>query len=230
MTGWAGRRWNARVIEVTGPLLIIGGGILAVVVMCRGNPSNWLCVLPAHLPAFGAGMLLAVLDVLLPRELSFRARKIGASRTLWWGLAVLLFLLVPLLAGARPGQAVKPAELVWQHLLRAVIGTAVLVPIALGRRQPQAASGIGVRLMVFLGTVSYGIYLWHYPLLGLIQRELFGWPMFTGNWPALVLVALPCVLACATASWFLVESPAIRLSDRLAPSGVDRHQAARGLA
>jgi peptidoglycan/LPS O-acetylase OafA/YrhL len=218
ITGWAGARWNARIVEITAPVLIILGGVFAIHATVGGETSSWLKVLPAHLPAFGAGMLLAVVDVLLPREHAARDNTIATSRTLWWGLAALLFLWIPMVMETTPGDASTPEQLVGLHLLRAGIGTAVLVPIALARRRAKTLPGGAVRLMIFLGTVSYGVYLWHYPVLALVQRELLGWTVFTGYWPILALVSLPIVLACATVSWLLIESPAIRLSHRVAQS------------
>jgi peptidoglycan/LPS O-acetylase OafA/YrhL len=51
--------------------------------------------------------------------------------------------------------------------------------------------------------VSYGVYLWHVPLM-LYLRAHGALPLST--WGALA-VALPLTLAVAAASWYLVESP-----------------------
>ncbi len=74
------------------------------------------------------------------------------------------------------------------------------------------------RVVVALGTISYGIYLWHLIVIkrieqwtasGAIDPNLFVW----------LALVVSITLVVATASWFLVEKPFIRLSGR---SWVDR--------
>jgi peptidoglycan/LPS O-acetylase OafA/YrhL len=67
--------------------------------------------------------------------------------------------------------------------------------------------------MVFLGVVSYGVYLWHKSLIAKVQ-EWFGWGFFEGNFLVVFLVVsiLSTALAWLTHRW--VESPSLRLTDR----------------
>lgn len=71
----------------------------------------------------------------------------------------------------------------------------------------------------FLGSVSYGLYVWHVPVLDAIDR----WTPFrawTEGWPRpatgllLFAVALPTSVAVATVSWFAFERPFVRLKSR----------------
>jgi len=68
-------------------------------------------------------------------------------------------------------------------------------------------------VVVYLGTISYGIFLWHLVLLRLIQGGL-GIPVFGGGfwflWPAVVLMSV----LVASVSWFCVERPLQRWSHR----------------
>lgn len=64
------------------------------------------------------------------------------------------------------------------------------------------------------GDFSYGIYLWHFPVLMVFQSLL---PMPT--WWALSLAGFLPVLAAAMLSWFLVEKPALRLRKRSSLTG-----------
>jgi peptidoglycan/LPS O-acetylase OafA/YrhL len=77
-----------------------------------------------------------------------------------------------------------------------------------------AAPGMGRWLasppLRLLGTLSYGIYLWHYPIIRLLRAEKW-WPMDLV--PKFALVFGFCAVAAAF-SWFCVERPALRWSAR----------------
>lgn len=62
----------------------------------------------------------------------------------------------------------------------------------------------------WLGMISYGIFLWHFPvMLGLVDLGVVGW------WPAeaypvLVLTTLAVTIPCAALSYYAVERPLMR--------------------
>jgi peptidoglycan/LPS O-acetylase OafA/YrhL len=63
------------------------------------------------------------------------------------------------------------------------------------------------RCLVFVGKISYGLYLWHYPIFGLVQaREL---PVATELAVELVLTAVAVL-----ASYYLLELPALKLKTK----------------
>lgn len=68
---------------------------------------------------------------------------------------------------------------------------------------------LGSRPLLLLGTWSYGIYLWHFPVLRLIPRTLPGpWKSFEGSLLAL-LVCTVVTLLLAMLSYHAVERPAL---------------------
>lgn len=79
---------------------------------------------------------------------------------------------------------------------------------------------------VWLGRVSYSLYLIHVPLLAAVIHLAHGWlPL-----PLTVLCVIPLALACAGLMYRLVEQPSIRLGRRLAtlaPPGGQRTIAIR---
>jgi peptidoglycan/LPS O-acetylase OafA/YrhL len=64
--------------------------------------------------------------------------------------------------------------------------------------------------IVWVGRVSYGIYLFHFPIFQWIQHE-----RWTSK-PKEYAVEYALTAAIVTVSWFLVERPALRLKNRRA--------------
>lgn len=63
---------------------------------------------------------------------------------------------------------------------------------------------------MWLGTVSFGLYLWHMPVLYYLELEQQLPERFI---PAITWI-LPVTFMLAALSWYLVEQPAIRASAR----------------
>ena len=68
------------------------------------------------------------------------------------------------------------------------------------------ARGLAWRPLHFIGTISYGIYLWHWPVIVYLNGARTG----LSTWP-LDLLRVAVTLAVSTASYYLVERP-IRLA------------------
>lgn len=136
---------------------------------------------------FGVGALLALLPALRVRSLILRV-VLG-----WVGLGV-LFASFYLLNGALrfPGYlALVP-----------VIATAMVIMAGPERRPWAATAVITLPPFSFLGSVSYSLYLWHWPLL-LTAPSL---PFWTGDLSQRLLLLVVCVgMAWATRRW--VEEP-----------------------
>lgn len=82
----------------------------------------------------------------------------------------------------------------WGHFIALALSVAA-IQYALTR-----PSWLETRVMVWLGKVSYGLYLWHYVFL---RSGLFS-----------IWVALPLSVAAAAASWYLLEAPLQRWRKR----------------
>ncbi|MEO1312621.1 MAG: acyltransferase family protein [Pseudomonadota bacterium] len=173
------------------PLLILLGGRGLVVLAAMSfvlslwasqmAPSAAFFLLPFRLWEFLAGALLALSGVRGPSWL-------GPLGLMMIGAAVVLLdgaMAVPGVVGLLP-----------------VVGTVAV----LAARVPLGA--LQTRLPVRLGQLSYGIYLWHYPVFIFAPLAMPGLP---------VLATVPLVLALAWASWHLVERPG-RLRQMLRPT------------
>ena len=86
----------------------------------------------------------------------------------------------------------------------AVVAAAVIVPTALDQDGPVARV-LEVRPLVWLGVISYGVYLWHWPVFLVLNGERTGWagyPLFAARCAA--------TLGAAALSWWLIEQPVRR--------------------
>jgi peptidoglycan/LPS O-acetylase OafA/YrhL len=190
----------------------------------HANAVRALVWLPSFLDHFAIGMALAVLSVAaerdgrLPRPLAWLEQRAWPA----WLLALVALLLVAFAAGLSPENPffakITATSALARHWLYAVVGLGIVLPAAFGPPRSGAIRRLlGHPVLIRLGLVSYGIYLWHFvPLLKLTEW----WPWLAdGGWSDFaVLLAAGFVVAVAAASlsWRLVESPLLRLK-RLVP-------------
>ncbi len=78
---------------------------------------------------------------------------------------------------------------------------------------------MSVRPLAWIGLVSYGVYMWHVPLL-LFARRIDVLPARLSRCASLLL--LVPVLLVAAASWYLVERPLIAWAGRPRTSRAER--------
>jgi peptidoglycan/LPS O-acetylase OafA/YrhL len=75
---------------------------------------------------------------------------------------------------------------------------------------PVAYATVWIGMMrpprIALGDLSYGVFLFHYPVEQTIVHVL----PWVRSWWLLTLLALPAVFCCAWLSWTLVERPILR--------------------
>jgi len=75
---------------------------------------------------------------------------------------------------------------------------------------------VGLGVFVFIGDLSYTVYLVHFPVYLAMEPSTTGWSF----WPN-ELARLGVIFAIATASWFLMERPLMRWRARSAARAVD---------
>jgi peptidoglycan/LPS O-acetylase OafA/YrhL len=83
----------------------------------------------------------------------------------------------------------------------AIASVVVIAPVAMEQRG-AIARVLALPPLVWLGTVSYGVYLWHWPIFLALNGERTGWsglPLFAARCAATVAVA--------ATSWWLIERP-----------------------
>ncbi|HWF53988.1 MAG TPA: acyltransferase [Solirubrobacteraceae bacterium] len=168
-----------------------------------------LCFLPGCLDLFAGGMLLAVLSVdAQRREVKPRWWEI-INRYPWlpWlGSAIAIGV-----AGQIPGGYGRLTS--WWLItlvLKPIGATLLLTPLVFGEDNRGLIRRIlGIRPLVFVGTVSYAFYLWHYQLLLKLEGSLIPHGEL---YMTVVLIALS--LVAGALSWYLLERPTQRLAAR----------------
>ena len=121
-------------------------------------------------------------------------------------------------------------------VLYAVVAALFIAPAIFGGTTAHPSGWprrlLASRVLAWLGLVSYGIFLYHGPLvLWLSEQEADQWLPGSG-YLSLAAIAVAMGIASAAASYYLVERPMLRLKDR-APKGsssVNRRSAARASA
>ena len=158
---------------------------------------SWkVATLPGYLDQFAIGMALAVVSVRKPDL------RIPPAWVCW--LAALIGYIVLCELAPHPGRLIA----VGTHELRALIGLALLLPAVYDTERVEPVRRLlGQPWLLWVGTVSYGLYLWHPPIMRkLLDAGMSGVPY------ALVSVALS--IGAAAASWYIVERNVIKLGRR----------------
>ena len=140
-----------------------------------------------------AGSLLAVL--LLEQPAWFQALRQRLTHFMW------LVLAVPLLMA----QAWDDMNAMLWGMAVVECATAVLL-LAVVQRNGAIYEMLSARVLVVLGKLSYGIYLWHYPVARYLRSDL--------PWPAAVALTLLISTALAALSYYTVERWALRQRDK----------------
>ena len=91
----------------------------------------------------------------------------------------------------------------------------LLAPLVLGRDDAYSAA-LASRPARSVGTVSYGLFLWHLPVFTALYA-VTGARVFSGGILPLLAVGLPVSLLLAWLSWVCVERPAMRWAARSVP-------------
>jgi peptidoglycan/LPS O-acetylase OafA/YrhL len=167
---------------------------------------------------FALGMGLAVLSV--------AGREPRGRPALAWAAALLCLLAAAAIAGPDPAFVLTTNAPAGEALAVRALGLATAVFLLLPAMSSRSAAP--PRLLAWLGAISYGIFLWHYPIVQRVTvgADMQGFP--GGNGWRIAAISLPIVLACAALSYHLLERPLLRAGARRARSPSTRRRAGRG--
>ena len=159
---------------------------------------------PAFLPYFACGMLVA----LAVESSRARGRVLSHRQSLALTLGAVVLLVANGLWHGTLGDVHGLTMELFADLAAAVAFAAIIASLVLG-------TGAGLRWLAWrplawIGTITYGLYLWHIPVIV--------WARGNGLLPGgalSALVALPIAIALGAASWYLLEQPFMNRAARL---------------
>ena len=192
------RRWQPRLL-LTGlaALSLITPAWLVLVHTTDWFPDGARLWLPTYLAWFIGGMMLVVLSVMGQQTYAVVCLP----------LAVICYLIVSTPFGGEP--TTSPAKL-WEALAKtafyAVIAMLAVAPLALGNRGWYARA-LASRPMVWLGEISYEIFLIHLIVMEVAMVEVLHLHIYTGNTVALFAVTFVMTVPLA---WLLHRLTRVR--------------------
>ena len=175
-------------------VLIVVPSLIWAMYLTQANPERAFFVTPTRLWELGIGALVSI-----GAGLWIRLAPRPASIIAWAGLVVVL-------AGAllQDTSSAWP----WPGALVPVIGTAAVIVGGFSADSWGPRAVLGLPVLVWIGGLSYSLYLWHWPVLAIARWQL-------GELS--VVVGLLCVIGSVIPAWVvnrLVETP-IRYSTAL---------------
>lgn len=205
-------------VEIAGAVVVLCTSLVAraVVGTISGTDTYRLKWLPFMADWFAFGLLLAIASVaveqgiargLLAKKVAFGDRHPGVLTIA--GIAA--FLLAANIGLPLTFEAGSVPQDVARQFLYGLMAACFVAVAAWRTNTGGAIRGfLDARVMIALGTISYGVFLWHYDLLHQLIRWDFTEHVQTLTTPLLLLAVFVAAIVFATASWFLVERPLLR--------------------
>jgi peptidoglycan/LPS O-acetylase OafA/YrhL len=202
-----GSNWHWAVILALAPLAV--GSILFHLKVENGPHQTLGVSILGSFYLFYVGMCLAILSVKGDQDASWERlrRQVARYGLGFWVIAILAFVAVT--------EHVSPTSAgpVWPPY--GIIGGLVLLP-AVARTESRTITLIlRWRPLAFLGAISYGVYLWHVPVIDLLRTHVGLTPGPTSHAAIMLFACVTVTVVIAWISFRVVESPLIRLARRL---------------
>ncbi|NNG41193.1 acyltransferase [Flexivirga sp. ID2601S] len=191
-----GPRGKAKILGVMVGLAALSALVMALVYVPGGDPSRVYYGTDTRMQDILVGAVLAVALSMVPRQrlAAFTARRRTEIMVLGWTIAALTlfwFFFIP-----ASGWVFYGGYLLFDAMFALLILSVELLPGS------SVARTISWRPLAWIGMLSYGLYLWHFPLFVVMTPEhlhISGVPLQIARFAATFLLA--------AGSYYLVENP-----------------------
>jgi len=170
-------------------------------------------LLPAHIDAFALGMGIATATAALQLfpHLKVRYSRLVRLTPIFFLISGTAWFWSTQIGWALDLNASKFRTDLFGHFLYGITAVTFVLPFCLDQGNSRITKIFGSRVCVWLGTISYGMYLWHYLFLdGHFAIAHMPYQIGDMGIAARLLVTIPGSIAIASVSYYLVERPLIR--------------------
>jgi peptidoglycan/LPS O-acetylase OafA/YrhL len=194
---------------------------LSILILCLGLPLRWLMVDSAfdtwairhltytRIDTLAAGATLAILVRRFPKRILIRT-SVGLTGLSAAGLAILIWT-------TRDASTSTEMMTVWGYTLFALFFSGFILAVSQGHIPSFLMRTLTHPVLVLLGTLSYGIYVFHWPIVHGVRAGISRIPLSTfGGSPVVMQIAVLIITAVLTLiaalfSWRIYESRFLRL-------------------
>lgn len=201
-------RWWLLLATVVGAMLVWRSVSVALLPANVVQVSQMAYQLPGSLDSFGLGMLGAGLYV--------NRTRLGLGQLSYRHLATITVSALLVVVAAMYWVHVQYLDY-WTHSLifytwTPVFGTAIAALLFASVSGCRLANWLfGNRVMVFLGLISYSVYLWHYPAIGWLMKSDFILGHEGYQLPRLLGPLVLITVLLASLSYAFIERPMMQL-------------------
>lgn len=177
--------------------------------------TNWRYTVFANADYFAVGMACACLAVGSQISADFAALQQRMFRRPWlWyvGGAVAFFLTATQLGLPRDLKRADAQGEMARQLGYMLVAVGTVAPACLAGFRQRSSRALSVAPLVFLGAISYGLYLWHQIFLSApkgvgLALQWFDWRLFEAPLVPVFLISATGGIILGALSWYLLEKP-----------------------
>jgi peptidoglycan/LPS O-acetylase OafA/YrhL len=218
----AGRITNKLRVELFAVAVLWVAGVTTHTLLLATHKSStpstlWL---PSQIDLFALGMLLAVISAWSVHTGVVPRAAAAAGRHPWWCwiVAAAAFFMVSKVLDIPRGLAqLTTGQEMSRQLLYAATAFFLVLPAVFGPQDKGfVRKFLRTPVVAWLGLVSYGIYLWHKPILDelVARHNALGW-VPGARFVSVFVVVVALTLVAAAISYYGLERPALRLKNRV---------------
>lgn len=214
-----GRRFRDPVaLEVSGLVVAYVVSVVFRTWLHAADPSvasvawAWL---PANTDLFALGMGVALIDVGSEHDDRLaRCREVirRHGRWCWLGVAGVFWVVSTRVGLPRGFGETSGAQELTRQFLYGAVGVLAVLPLALGAAGDRVGRVLAWSPVVWLGVVSYAIYVWHLDIVN-VSLDWLDAPLGQAGLLDLFMIVFPLSIVVAAVSWYGLERPSLRFRD-----------------